>query len=91
MQRPVPELIVAHVKPRRGAIRAGGTWEPHAHEEPQFNPAGETEGVLRFDPHVWLDPENAKAMAKAVALDLAKADPEKRDLLLGNLRKALND
>ena len=33
------------------------------------------EGVLSFDPHVWLDPENAKAMAAAVAAELAKADP----------------
>jgi zinc transport system substrate-binding protein len=33
------------------------------------------EGVLAFDPHVWLDPENAKAMAAAVAAELSKADP----------------
>lgn len=33
------------------------------------------EGVLAFDPHVWLDPENAKAMAAAVAVELSKADP----------------
>ena len=33
------------------------------------------EGVLRFDPHVWLDPENAKAMALAAAAELSKADP----------------
>jgi zinc transport system substrate-binding protein len=33
------------------------------------------EGVLAFDPHVWLDPENAKAMAAAVAAELTKADP----------------
>jgi zinc transport system substrate-binding protein len=33
------------------------------------------DGVLAFDPHVWLDPENAKAMAAAVAAELSKADP----------------
>ena len=31
--------------------------------------------MLTFDPHIWLDPENAKAMAAQVAADLAKADP----------------
>ena len=31
--------------------------------------------MLTFDPHVWLDPANAKAMAAAVAVELAKADP----------------
>ena len=56
-------------------IREGGAWEPHTHEEPQAAAPGQTEGVLRFDPHVWLDPENAKAMAKAAARELAQADP----------------
>lgn len=58
------------------AIRQGGTWEAHAHAEGEAghdDHAGE--GVLAFDPHVWLDPENAKAMADAVAMELAKADP----------------
>ena len=56
-------------------IREGGAWEPDE-DEPQ---APATEGqdgiVLKFDPHVWLDPENAKAMASAVAAELSKADP----------------
>ena len=30
---------------------------------------------MSFDPHVWLDPQNAKAMAEAVAAELSKADP----------------
>ena len=32
--------------------------------------------ILKFDPHVWLDPENAKAMTNAVAAELSKIDPE---------------
>ncbi len=68
-------------------IRQGGTWEAHdhahEHEEGEAT-AGEghdhdhdhdAEGVLAFDPHVWLDPENAKAMAQQVAAELSKADP----------------
>lgn len=62
-------------------VRQGGAWEPDDHD----HEAGEEEaghdhdhdhdhGVLAFDPHVWLDPENAKAMAKAVAAELSKID-----------------
>ncbi len=62
-------------------IREGGSWEAHEHaEEGHDHDHGhgheeESEGVLSFDPHVWLDPDNAKAMALAVAGELAKADP----------------
>jgi len=54
------------------AIREGGAWEPDT-DEMAVQPAAE--GVLSSDPHVWLDPENAKAMAAAVAIELGKADP----------------
>lgn len=62
-------------------IRDGGVWEGHDHEHDHAggHSAGETghaEGVLNFDPHIWLDPENAKAMASAVAQELSRADPE---------------
>lgn len=64
-------------------IRKGGTWEAHDHEhEHEHEEGGEhadepaAEGVLSFDPHVWLDPDNATAMAMAVAASLGKADPE---------------
>jgi zinc transport system substrate-binding protein len=46
-------------------IREGGGWEK---DEP------EDEG-LPADPHVWLDPGNAGAMAAAAAAALARADP----------------
>ena len=55
-------------------IRQGGAWEPDS-DEPAPATGSEAEGVLTFDPHIWLDPENAKAMAAQVAADLAKADP----------------
>lgn len=66
-------------------IREGGAWEAHdhAHEAEEaghdhghdHGEEAKAEGVLSFDPHVWLDPENAKAMAQAAAAELAKADP----------------
>lgn len=60
-------------------IRQGGTWESHHHDDEGHDHGEEQaqspEGVLTEDPHVWLDPANAKAMAAAVAAELAKADP----------------
>lgn len=62
-------------------IREGGAWEAHDHDhghdhDHEHGHGGEkAEGVLSFDPHVWLDPGNAKAMAAAVAAALATADP----------------
>lgn len=65
---------------RHLAIRQGGGWEPHHHEEEEgeagHDDHDEADGVLRYDPHVWLDPENAKAMAAEAATVLAKADPD---------------
>lgn len=68
-------------------IREGGAWEAHdhdhgheeghdhGHDHGHAHGEEEQEGVLEFDPHVWLDPQNARAMAEAVAAELSKADP----------------
>lgn len=58
-------------------IRDGGPWETHDddHEAEGHAEDSPAEGVLTFDPHVWLDPVNAKAMAAAIAAALSKADP----------------
>ena len=61
-------------------VRQGGAWEPDD-DEPAPAAASEAEGVLSFDPHIWLDPENAKAMARQAAADLAMADPANACLL----------
>ncbi|HUQ36600.1 MAG TPA: zinc ABC transporter substrate-binding protein [Aestuariivirga sp.] len=58
-------------------VRQGGTFEVHEHEEHEGEEHDDhDEAILKFDPHVWLDPENAKAMTNAVAADLSKVDPE---------------
>ena len=57
-------------------VRQGGTFEAHDEEEHEGEEPDDHDGaVLKFDPHVWLDPENAKAMATAVAAGLGKVDP----------------
>jgi zinc transport system substrate-binding protein len=66
-------------------VRQGGTFEVHEEHEDEEHEGEEHEGeedddhdeaILKFDPHVWLDPENTKAMTKAVAADLSKIDPD---------------
>ena len=65
-------------------VRQGGTFEVHEEHEGEEHKGEAHEGeehddhdeaILKFDPHVWLDPENAKAMTNAVAADLSKVDP----------------
>ncbi|MBI2717332.1 MAG: zinc ABC transporter substrate-binding protein [Rhizobiales bacterium] len=55
-------------------VRQGGTWEADS-DAPRPAASSGSNLILRSDPHAWLDPENAKAMALAVAAELAKADP----------------
>ncbi len=52
---------------RRYPARQGGAWA--AHED------GDEDEHGALDPHVWLDPNNAKAMALAAARELAAVDP----------------
>jgi zinc transport system substrate-binding protein len=69
------------------AMREGDGWEPHEHEgeehdeeheedhegdEHEEDHEHEHEGV---DGHIWLDPENAKAIVAATAEQLAEIDP----------------
>ena len=58
------------------AVRQGGTFETHEHEEEEHEGEDHDDVLLKFDPHVWLDPENAKAMTEAVAAELGRIDPE---------------
>ena len=60
-------------------VRQGGTFEVHEEHEGEEHEGEEhddhDEAILKFDPHVWLDPENVKAMTNAVAANLSKVDP----------------
>jgi zinc transport system substrate-binding protein len=69
--------------------------EEHAHGDEHGEAAAgedadghgaEGHGENAFDMHIWLDPENAKAMATAIAGALAKADPARADIYAGNAR-----
>ena len=63
------------------AIREGGTWEPDSDEPPSTG--------VSADPHIWLDPENAKLMVKTITVALDKADPNNAGAYNANSLKAL--
>ncbi|WP_158215822.1 zinc ABC transporter substrate-binding protein [Notoacmeibacter marinus] len=56
----------------------------HAHDDGDAHDAGEASGHHDHDhgpedPHIWLDPDNAKAIVNAIAGDLAAVDPDHAD------------
>jgi zinc transport system substrate-binding protein len=57
-------------------VRLGGAFEEHHDEGEEHEGEEHKEAILKFDPHVWLDPENVKAMTNAVAAELSKIDPK---------------
>ncbi len=62
----------------RLALRKGAVFAAHDHASDPAHAEDET------DPHLWLDPENAKLWLGAVAAALAGADPKHRALDLAN-------
>lgn len=69
-------------------IRLGGGFEKHDHDHDHDHGEEEAgkdghehehemeQGKASFDPHLWLDPDNAKMMAAAIAAELSRLDPE---------------
>ena len=72
---PRADIVVLERVPgvRLLAARRGGLWEDGS--DPADGPT---------DPHLWLDPENAIAMTRAIAAALAKADPAHGRLYAAN-------
>lgn len=55
--------------------RDGGLWEPHADaSEEAHAEEGHDHDHGGKDPHIWMDPENAKAIARALATTLGGLD-----------------
>ncbi|HXH04539.1 MAG TPA: zinc ABC transporter substrate-binding protein [Candidatus Competibacteraceae bacterium] len=61
-------------------LRQGGAWEAHeaADEHDQEH------GHAGIDAHIWLDPDNARAMARHIAQILAELDPAQSELYRRN-------
>ncbi|MDR3526009.1 MAG: zinc ABC transporter substrate-binding protein [Rhizomicrobium sp.] len=64
---------------RRQPARHGGLW---GEDEDAHGPS---------DPHVWLDPQNAIAMTRAIAEALAHSDPEHAALYRANAAKRITE
>src|SRR5690606_10265752 len=68
-------------------LRAGGAWE--AHGEAHHHGAADEPGRSPFtlDLHIWLSPDNAAAIARAVAALLGARDPANSARYAANLRR----
>lgn len=51
-------------------------------------PDGDAHDHDAYDPHAWLDPENARAWVRMIAEDLARRDPEHAETYLRNAADA---
>jgi zinc transport system substrate-binding protein len=73
------------------AYREGGAWDAHddehedeEHEDEEHEEHGHEHGHDDIDMHLWLDPDNAKAMVNAVAAALIEADPDNSGIYTAN-------
>ncbi len=60
-------------------VRQGGLWEAeeHLHDEHAHGEQGDEEDIRdAIDPHLWLDPANARLLVEAAAEALAEADAD---------------
>jgi zinc transport system substrate-binding protein len=75
-------------------IRAGGAWvdhADHADEADHADHADHAEAGQTIDPHLWLDPENAKVMVRGIAAALAAVDPAHAQTYADNAEAVVAD
>ena len=58
--------------------------EKHGHEKPDKHDEHAKHDDHLINPHIWLDPQNAKIMLGVIAARLAKADPENASTYAAN-------
>lgn len=71
-------------------IREGGVWTSHDHEHhgDDLDDHEDNDRSDRYDPHLWLDPDNAKAWLQTMAKALAEIDPENARIYQANAERA---
>jgi len=57
-------------------MRQGGLWGTHTHGHDEGDSSEHDHNELDIDGHLWLDPENAKAIVRVIAEELSALDPE---------------
>ena len=70
---------------KRLARRSGRSWDKHAHDHEA--PRGLSDAVI--DPHVWLSPTNAIAIAESVAGALKSRDPANAEIYEKNTQNLI--
>ncbi|MDM8557962.1 zinc ABC transporter substrate-binding protein [Candidatus Parabeggiatoa sp. HSG14] len=71
----VPDLMLLK-------IREGGIWKTHRHSD--FHHTQDTQ-----DPHIWLDPRNAKVIVQAVAHSLSQIDRKNASHYMANATRLI--
>lgn len=71
--------------------REGGAWEPHDHGHEHGHDNDHDEGEREVNAHVWLDPVNAEAMTRTIAVELIKVDPAHADAYSEGARATVRD
>ena len=66
-------------------VREGGVWAEHDADEHALDEANDQQDEL--DMHLWLDTDNAQAIARAMAATLSAADPANAALYRANADK----
>jgi zinc transport system substrate-binding protein len=72
-------------------VRSGGLWEPHHHEGEAGEDPDHDDAHGGSDPHIWMDPENGKLIALALAQTLGDLDPENAAKYQANAEKFAGD
>lgn len=72
------------------AIREGGAFEEDDHDHADSHDTHEHEDHLPLDPHIWLDPENAKAIILEVQKALSQVYPENAQQYEANTKVAIS-
>jgi zinc transport system substrate-binding protein len=75
-------------------VRSGGLWEPHHHEGEEEHHEGEADHDHEHggnDPHIWMEPENVKLIAQALAKTLGEIDKDNAARYEANAAKFATD
>ncbi len=73
--------------PLRDGVGFSGDSHDHSHEADQNN----ANGADAFDPHLWLDPQNAVALVLGIAQVLAEQDPANKAAYLENAARVQSE
>lgn len=65
--------------------------DKHAEHEHDHDEHGEGHDHGLYDPHIWLDPENAKAMVLSISDALSKLDPDNAETYARNANSSVSE